>query len=49
MPGTLFPLIREVIGRVVGFPQSLQAGAEILAQLGYDRFLPSPFQFIIGT
>jgi hypothetical protein len=29
-----------------GFPQPLQANAAIYPQLGHDRFLPNPFQFI---
>jgi hypothetical protein len=29
-----------------GFPQSLQKYSRIVLRLGYNRFLPSPFQFI---
>jgi hypothetical protein len=32
---------------ICGFPQSLQADAEIVPQLGYDLFFPNTFQFII--
>jgi hypothetical protein len=30
-----------------GFPESLQANAGVVPLLGYDRFLPNSFQFVI--
>jgi hypothetical protein len=30
-----------------GFPQSLQENSERVPRLGYDQFLPNPFQFVI--
>jgi hypothetical protein len=34
---------------VNGFPQFLLEDVELVLQLGYDRYLPNPFQFINDT
>jgi hypothetical protein len=32
-----------------GFPQSLKTDVRIVPRVGYGRFLPNPFQFIVSS
>jgi hypothetical protein len=45
--GDYLPIIKCSNDSYRGFPQSLQVNSGIVPRLGHNRFVPSPFQFII--